>query len=34
VVGGIRFDWFDGAYHTYRLVKDPAQQKVFIYVDS
>ncbi|MFA5053939.1 MAG: hypothetical protein WC565_07760, partial [Parcubacteria group bacterium] len=34
IVGGIRFDWFDGNYHVYRLVRDPGQQKVFIYVDS
>lgn len=34
VLSGIKFDWFDGNYHTYRLVKDPGQQQVFVYVDS
>jgi len=33
-VGGIPFDFYDGAYHDYRLVRDPGTASIQIYVDS
>jgi hypothetical protein len=34
VVGGIPFDFGDGAFHTYRIVKSVAAASVRIYIDS
>jgi hypothetical protein len=34
VLGGIPFDWYDGGFHTYRLVQDPGQGLLSIFVDS
>jgi hypothetical protein len=34
VLGGIPFDWYDGGFHTYRLVRDPGQGLLSIFVDS
>jgi hypothetical protein len=33
-VGGIKFDFYDGAYHEYRLTRDPATASVQISIDS
>jgi hypothetical protein len=33
VVGGIPFDYLDGAYHTYRMVKDVQNDALQIYID-
>lgn len=33
-VGGIPFDFYDGAYHDYRLVRDPVNAAVQIFIDS
>lgn len=33
-VGGIPFDFFDGNYHDYRLVRDPGSAAIQIFVDS
>lgn len=33
-VGGIQFDFYDGAYHDYRLVRDPGSAMVQIFIDS
>jgi hypothetical protein len=34
VLGGIRFDWLDGAFHTYRITRDPGAAHVSVSVDS
>lgn len=34
VLGGIPFNWYDGAMHTYRMVRDPSAAAVLVYVDS
>lgn len=34
VVGGIAFDFYDGASHTYRLIRDPGAQTIGIFIDS
>lgn len=34
VLGGIPFDWYDGSYHTYRMVREPTSASVLVYVDS
>lgn len=33
-VGGIPFDFYDGAYHDYRLVRDPGAASIQIFIDS
>jgi hypothetical protein len=33
-VGGIPFDFYDGLYHDYRLVRDPGSASIQIFVDS
>lgn len=33
IIGGLLFDWYDGAYHTYRLTKDPAFNTLTLEVD-
>lgn len=33
-VGGIAFDFYDGAYHDYRLVRDPVTASVQIFIDA
>ena len=33
-VGGIAFDYYDDAYHDYRLVRDPATNSVQIFIDG
>lgn len=33
-VGGIPFDFYDGAYHDYRLVRDPGSATIQIFIDS
>ncbi len=33
-VGGIPFDFYDGTYHDYRLVRDPGSAAVQIFIDS
>ena len=33
-VGGIPFDFYDGAYHEYRLIRDPSSASVRIFIDS
>jgi hypothetical protein len=33
-VGGIPFDFYDGAYHDYRLVRDPGTSSIQIFIDS
>jgi hypothetical protein len=33
-VGGISFDFYDGAYHDYRLVRDPETASIQIYIDA
>lgn len=33
-VGGIPFDFYDGSYHDYRLVRDPGTAMVQIFIDS
>jgi hypothetical protein len=32
-VGGIRFDFYDGAYHDYILVRDPGTNSIQIFID-
>lgn len=34
IVGSVSFDYLDGNYHTYRIVRDPAQDQVSIFIDS
>lgn len=34
VVGGIPFDFNDSSYHTYRVVRDPGQAAVQVFIDS
>jgi hypothetical protein len=34
VIGGIPFDFYDGNYHEYRLVRKPGEGIVQVYVDS
>ena len=34
IVGGRRFDFLDGSYHTYRVVRDPTVGRVSIFIDS
>ena len=34
VLGGIPFDFYDGQYHTYRLVRNPGANSVQVFVDS
>jgi hypothetical protein len=34
VVGGLPFDFNDGNYHVYRLVRDPATATVQVFIDS
>jgi hypothetical protein len=34
VIGGIPFDFYDGQYHTYRLVRLPGANAVQVFVDS
>ena len=34
VLGGIPFDWYDGNFHTYRMVREPTSASVLVYVDS
>jgi hypothetical protein len=34
VLGGIPFDFYDGNFHTYRLVRSPGSDMVQIFVDS
>lgn len=34
IVGASSFDYLDGNYHTYRIVRDPAQDQVSIFIDS
>jgi hypothetical protein len=34
IVGGRRFDFLDGNYHSYRLVRDPTQGSVSVFIDS
>jgi len=34
VVGGIPFDFYDGSYHDYRLVRDPGSAAIQIFIDS
>lgn len=34
VLGGIPFDWYDGAMHTYRLVRNPGMGTLQVFVDS
>jgi hypothetical protein len=34
VLGGIPFDWYDGAFHDYKLTRDPATASVLISIDS
>ena len=33
-VGGIPFDFYDGAYHTYKMVRDPGTASIQISIDS
>lgn len=33
-VGGIPFDFYDGAYHDYRLVRDPGSASIQIFIDN
>lgn len=33
-VGGIPFDFYDGAYHDYKLVRDPLTASVQIFIDN
>lgn len=33
-VGATTFDFLDGAYHTYRIVRDPSRAEVRIFIDS
>jgi hypothetical protein len=34
IVGGIPFDFLDGLYHDYRLVRDPSAGTVQVFIDS
>jgi len=34
VLGGIPFDWYDGLFHVYRMVRDPMTASVNVFVDS
>jgi len=34
IVGGIPFDFYDGLYHDYRLVRDPGSATIQIFIDS
>ena len=34
VLGGIPFNWYDGSFHTYRMVREPTSASVFVYVDT
>jgi hypothetical protein len=34
VVGGERFDYLDGNFHNYRIVRDPGLGLVSIFIDS
>lgn len=34
VLGGIPFNWYDGNFHEYRMVRDPSTASVLVYVDS
>jgi hypothetical protein len=34
IVGGMTFDFLDGAYHTYRIVRDPSAGFVDLFIDS
>ena len=34
VLGGIPFDWYDGLFHTYRMVRDPTGASVLVFVDT
>jgi hypothetical protein len=33
-VGGISFDFYDGSFHEYRLVRTPGRNSIQIYIDS
>lgn len=33
-VGGIPFDFYDGSYHNYRLVRDPGSATIQIFIDA
>jgi hypothetical protein len=34
IFGGIRFDWFDGLFHVYRILRDPGHNLLQVFVDS
>jgi hypothetical protein len=34
IVGGIPFDFLDGLYHDYRIVRDPSAGTVQVFIDS
>jgi hypothetical protein len=34
VLGGIQFDFLDNSFHTYRLVRNPGEGTISVYVDS
>ena len=34
VVGGLQFDFYDGNYHVYRIVRDPGTASVQVFIDS
>lgn len=34
VLGGIPFNWYDGLFHVYRMVRDPSTSSVLVFVDS
>ena len=34
VLGGIPFNWYDGLFHDYRMVRDPLSASVLVFVDS
>jgi hypothetical protein len=34
VLGGIPFDFYDGSFHNYRLVRNPSFGTVQVFVDS
>ncbi len=33
-VGGMRFDFLDGLFHTYRVIHDPSAGTVDLFIDS
>ena len=34
ILGSATFDYLDGAFHTYRLVRDPSAATVRVFIDS